>query len=72
VNLFRRPHKARTDETVAAVQAVRRIAEALHDGEPVPESAARTVDRVLAPPIAWEDLLRPRARQKGCVVPCRR
>ena len=72
MSLFRRPHKERTDETVEALRAVKRIAEALHADEPVPVGAAKTVERVLEPPIAWEDLLRrPGVRSKGCQSPCR-
>ena len=72
MRLFRRPRQERTDETVDALHAVERIAEALHDDEPVPASATETVDRVLAPPIDWDDLLRrPGARKKGQDAPCR-
>lgn len=72
MSLFRWPRQKRSDETVEALRAVKRIAEALHADEPVPASAAETVDRVLEPPIAWEDLLRrPGVRSKGCQSPCR-
>lgn len=72
MRLFRRPRQERSDETVDALHAVKRIAEALRGDEPVPVSAAETVDRVLAPPIDWDDLLRrPRHGSKGQDAPCR-
>lgn len=71
MSLFRRRHKERTEETVSLMRAVKHVAEALTCDEPVSPKAARTIERTITPPVAWDDLLRPGARQKGNAAPCR-
>lgn len=60
-DIFRFPERiqsATSSETVAAMRAVRRVAAALSEGEAVTGEDARTIDRVLAKPVSWSDLVR--------------
>lgn len=63
--------KHTTHETVEAMRAVQTIAEAVKADEPVPDHAVETINRVLTPPVAWEQLLRESARRRSAEV-CRR
>ena len=47
-----------THETLAAVRAVRRIAQALAANEPIYEEDVETANRILQHSVSWEGLLR--------------
>lgn len=59
------PGRERTKETIAASRATRRLIETfsehgrIHNLEDI-----ETVERVLAPPVDWQDLMRPPERNR--------
>lgn len=58
-SIFRPYKQSRTEETIEASRAVRRIVTTYsEEGNIESVDDIRTVDRVLAPPVDWQDLLR--------------
>lgn len=60
------PARSETHETLAAVRAIRRIAQALAVNQPVCAEDVDTAGRVLEPQVSWEGLMRaPRDAPEG-------